>query len=670
MSFDYKKAKADGFSDEDIAQHLSQKTGFKYEAAIEDGFKPVDIVNKLITSDLSKGSSTQEDFGGPDRPGTAPKPGQAERMRDLGRKVPAALGATAMVAAAGTGVGLLPAVGLAALGGAGGEAWRQNAERLSDDPVDVAATPGEAVKDLAAAGGEQAAYELAPRVLIKGIGKALAPFKDKLTEGAVAVGKKLKEAGSSLTATQMTDSRTLDLVDSMARGSFFGSGTMLVKEAEQAGALKKMGEKVSKNFSDELSTRMSDNEAGELFVDTVKQGRTAFKAAAEKMYRTVDGLVDEAVTKSGKLVSKSKGTFKQAAVATTALKNRANELAAEFKRVADVGKTDAAGGLIKQVQKLSDRIGFGDAQLLRSNLLAMGRDLDNFGADSKAKAIVSDMAATTTRMIEEAAGSLPPNALKAWKEANKFYRFGTKYFDNDFITKLALSGKVPWERVGEKVFATGNVEQVVNARRSLRVAEQMQKKAGNVAFNFKDAWRGMQSGFYENQVLLPATKDGVVNGEALLRRINDPKLGRTMKAAFTSEQLAAVKDFAQTAKFVQKKTESGAGMVMQMAQGGALINLAALPFVAMTGGDVAQVASKAMAGTGGAVFIAPRVMAEMLTNPKTIKWLTEGIKLPAGTEIGTTTGARIIAAANDIYTRIQREEFDKRRAAKGVPERE
>ena len=414
MPFNYAQARKDGFSDTEIAQHLSMRSGFKFDQAVQDGFSPKDIIDKLSKIDTTfdkpfKTYPTTEEMGmaGALTPGSSRQDVTEGRPPRLGEEPPEPrlfppgaekilpfVGAAGMVAAAPP-VGIPAAAALAALGGAGAEGVRQLAVRAAPgepEPGSVPETSGETVKGLLKTGVEQAFYETGGRLAIKAIGKILAPFKGTVTEVGKTVDKKLREFGSSLMSSQMTSVRTLDVMENMARGSFFGSGTMIAKEAEQNVALMKMSEDVSKKFAREVSSKLSDRDAGELFADTVLEGRTAFKTVAEKLYRNVDDLVDEVVTKSGKLKSEATGQFKKAVVETTALKNRANALAVEFARIKDIGKSDAGGKLIDNIRQLDDVISFGDAQMLRSNLLNVARDLKSFGGDSKANAIASEMA--------------------------------------------------------------------------------------------------------------------------------------------------------------------------------------------------------------------------------------------------------------------------------------
>lgn len=121
----------------------------------------------------------------------------------------------------GTAGGLAGAVGLAALGGAGGEAWRQNINRLRGKSAPSSAT--EAAKDIAIEGGMQGATEVAGGLIGKGLqrgGKAIyrgllkpskavrdgfggdAVVKTLIDEGATISGKGLDKITGKLSASR------------------------------------------------------------------------------------------------------------------------------------------------------------------------------------------------------------------------------------------------------------------------------------------------------------------------------------------------------------------------------------------------------------------------------------------------------------------------------------
>ena len=119
----------------------------------------------------------------------------------------------------------------------------------------------------------------------------------------------------------------------------------------------------------------------------------------------------------------------------------------------------------------------------------------------------------------------------------------------------------------------------------------------------------MQAGLYESLIVSAQDELGIIRGTKLLNRLNNRKLSRSLTEAFTSEQMTAIREFAETAAVVQRKSAGPGGVVMQLAQGGAILGL-------VTGGLKREAAT---------LFIVPSILAKMITNPTMAKFLTEGL---------------------------------------------
>lgn len=702
------KAKKAGYSNDEIQQFLSDSGG----------------IPQSKTPQIR--AATPED-GAPDEGSIRAPRSSADQTADLirgGRPTPFAqsivkdapeiIGATAAVAATG-GAGLLPAMGAAALGGAGGKGVEMAVKQAGGANI----PPETVAKEMGGAGARMGVAEGFGRALIKTIGwaakggffepseemaKKVVPevsaletkskgkdalfkgqpveVKDKLLKTKDVNPKQLFESfGGQYTAAQMTNSHAIDTLDNMAQSSFVGSGVMDKTFAQQQKTVKEIGDHVANSFLEDGATKLSDRQLGQVFVDTVQKGRTAFKTAAEKMFRNVDDLVYEsmqmanpegnvvrktaeelAATPEGPIVKsipsdpslpttigpKGKDPFtripavKPSEAGYVSLKpiiEKAKGIIEEYSRVRDIGKSDVGGTLLDKVAALPETVTFGDAQLLRSNLLEELRSMAQKPGEGRASRAASDLMGLTDAQMEKAAKRLPNDALEAWRQANKFYKFGKNNFDNEFIHKLATSGKVNWEEVGDLVFRSGNVDEVYKARNALRSAEFTTKKAGSeTPVDFKQSWKQMQSGYYESLIKKNTSPDGVLNPKGMIRDLNNRKTERTINAAFSNDQLNAIKNFAHAASLATSKNDTNmGGMVIQIAQGGAVLALAS-PDEWM--GDFKGVVQK----VAGGVLLGPYVLAKLLTNPMTTRWLIQGVKTPITSGASGGLAARLAAS--------------------------
>ena len=96
----------------------------------------------------------------------------------------------------------------------------------------------------------------------------------------------------------------------------------------------------------------------------------------------------------------------------------------------------------------------------------------------------------------------------------------------------------------------------------------------------------------------------------------------------------------EVARLMQDKaTKLSGGMMIQLIQAGAIMQLGE----AITTGTTA-----ALSPISGAALIAPPILARILTNPMTARWLVQGMKLPKGSK-------EMFGLAGRISAQISRE---------------
>lgn len=623
----------------------------------------------------------------------------SEFTKELLDAAPEVLGATTMTMAAGP-VGIPAAAGLAALGGAGGKGYELAAKELTGAPG-APTTSGEALKEVTGAATRQLVAEGAGRAVIKAIGRVLrggffepAPnlsgkrvtevLSDKVAnKEALLAGKKPKitkedllktpdinakdlfeSFGGNYTASQMSNSRTLDVLDNMAQGSFIGGGTMDTVYHSQQKTVKDISDTIADNLMREGQEKLSDRQLGQMFVDTVQDGRKAFNTAAEKVFRNVDDIIYQGMQqanpeevnpflfpgKTGTTVATppsvmgneglpdiipTKRPSESGYVNVKPLIDRAKEIISDYGRVRNIGKSDAGGKLFDSIAALPETMTFGDAQLLRSVLLDDVRSLRKSGGGRELR-YASEFAGLADGQMEKAAKNLSGEALKAWRDANKFWKFGVTNFDNKFIKGLIDNQKTNWSEVGDLIFRSGDDDAVRTARKTLRAAEFTSKKnSEGPQIDFNKTWRQMQAGYYDSLIRKNTTPEGDFNARGLLADLNNRKTERTIKAAFNNDQLNAVKNFARAASLAESKNATKTGsMVIQFAQGGALLSL-------MNPDEIFGDISGTIRKVAGGVILGPYVIAKLLTNPMTTRWLIQGVKTPITTGASGGLAARL-----------------------------
>lgn len=708
MGFDVDDARKH-YSDDEIAQYLSSQSKFDYTGAVKSGYSPSEIIAHLApkvgvptTTSAVTPPPLKEDLSTDTvdaQPGGPPPslPEYKDQMKKKGKDFvdnlkehwPAMVGATAM-GLVGAPITIPAAVGLATVGGAGG-AGIQDVVRELKGSKEAPKTSIEAAKHIASEGAVQGAGELGGRVVAGLINRGAAPFAESVSPEAVMANEELKKEGGQLTAGQIAPKSTvLAQAESAARGSMTAAGKFHAFDAKNEAALKTIGQKLSDKLSQNLP-KMTADERGALFADTISKGNEAHKMAAKQLFNELDdtvyakmqlanpeevnpnilpGVKGTTVAREPSLmgaeplpdVIPTQKPSVSGYVNLSPVKDMAADVNAAYSRIAGIGKSDVGGTLLDRMAKLPDTVNFGDAQELRSQLLSLGRDLSAKGGESKALMNVQKAASLVDSQMETAAKNMGGDILDQWRGANKFWKFGKDYFNNDFIQKVALSGDIPAERVGEKIFSQGNVQQVVQARNALRAADYASKNAiakgieGVKPVNFDQVWPQMKAGYYES-LLNNSTKSGTFDADNFFKTLNNEKVGRTLSAALPKEEHDAVMSFANTAKMVQSRPQENSRNLFRMGERGAILAGAAAPFSPGAAGKLIGAAS-------ATALIVPSVLAKMLTSPKTVNWLTLGLKTPitspfAAGIVGRITAAMVQAQSETASQESSREDFKK-----------
>lgn len=497
----------------------------------------------------------------------------------------------------------------AGIGGMGGKGYQQyyRMTRPGSKPM----TLGEIYTEQAIAGIEEAASELAGRGIAKVGGKILAPVRKRLLPGASGLSKRLLKRGAHLTPAQMTESRIIDTVEGMAEKSFFGGGKLQrLKTLTQPKAFTKYVDDIVEQISRGAKTNLSPEDVGDLLLDTIEGKRTAFKATAKAAYGRVDKL--------------SKGTR----VNLQPLKEFAKRSMRQAKIRKGIGSTQAGDTLLGKVLQLDDFVTFKQAQSLRSALL----DERSAMAVTRDKAI--GLAKQFTRLTDDAMEAGANNfsdvseAINAWRIANKFYREGQEKFNKKIIKSLSKTLAENPEVAVKKIFRP-------QASRQIKVIKDLVDKG---------TWQQLKTANLEHIIRESADADGVVLGKTFLSKLN--KLGDdTIKMIYNPQELASIRSIGKMGEILQKPTGGSGGMVIQLMQAGAAMNL-------LTGG-VPQLTRES-----AAVLIAPPVLSRMIANPTFSKWLGSGFRMPRSSPAAAALVTRILKAKVKIEREMKAEKQD------------
>jgi len=491
----------------------------------------------------------------------------------------------------------------AGLGGMGGTGYQQF-YRITHGSKPM--TLRDIYTEQAIAGIEEAASELIGRGIAKGGAKLLAPFKKRLLPGARGLNKVLIKRGAHLTPAQMTESRIMDTIEGMSEKSFLGGGKLQrLKTLKQPAAFSRYIDDVIEQINRGAKNNLSSEEIGDLLLDTIQGKELAFRTTAKTAYAKVDRLTG------------------RTQVSTASLKDFARKVMQRSAARKGIGGTQAGDTLLKKVLQLDDVITFKQAQGLRSALLdeqwAMATTRD------KAIGLTKQFIKLTNDSMEKSAKDLSPDALKAWRVANKFYKTGKQTFNSKIIKSLTKNLSENPEVAVRKIFQK-------DATKQIRLVKNLVDKK---------TWQTLKVAYLEETLRQSADVDKIIFGKSFLNRLE--KVGKpTLKEIYNGQELQSIRSIGKLATMMQKPTGGSGGMLIQLTQAGAVLNL----------GRMAVGGAPALSGESGAILIGPPILSRMLANPKWSKWLSTGIKLPKGTPAASAMATRL----SRVIMQIKREQ--------------
>ncbi len=479
-----------------------------------------------------------------------------------------------------------------------------------------------------------AAAEMSGQVIGRGVQGVVTGISKRLPDiapGARAVQADLASAGGRLTPAQMTESRTLDVIEGIAEGALFGGAIDVVKKGQQT-AVQTL---VERTLAD-VDTKMGTRGVAAFLTDAVRGKQLWGKALQRAAYKEVDdvagvgvntqeivGFIEDSLAKNQTNVKRaldaglpnwrdvlirpeSQATMFRP-VGTTATKTVTSPIADAFGRPITSEQMTRGMREVQQVTGVpgANQTTFAEAANARSALLALSRKKSLAPEDEVVTKTAGLLASKLDTAIENATGTLAPQALAAFRDANALTKRVEQSFNNETVRAVVRTLSKQPAKLANVLLTPNNVDVLERVRDAV-----------------PGAWPTIQSKLAEISMIRAAdvTRQGRFDGNALLKQFK--KLGpETVEAAFGKETAAALIHLGETSSFVTRgldpASQSGA-LVIKMRQGGAIVALSLTPFMGVPSGLAA-------AGAVG-TLLGPYSMGKILANPRAIRALSDGLQ--------------------------------------------
>jgi len=441
----------------------------------------------------------------------------------------------------------------------------------------------------------------------------------------------LEEEGlGGLTRFQVKPTPTSSVVESIGRASVTGKGVFENLEEANTAALKSKRDKILNEISPNI---VDDVDAGASYKAAIQDAQSQLSVAANDAYQVI--------TDAGKNVSVNVGAI-------------ANQAKARLKEAADisvsgspnVSLSNSVVAKLKEISDLKENITFSQAHQFRSDLNAQLRAVKaEFGANDPVVAVLTQNIKAIGDSMDSAASKLNPRLKKAYDETSAFYR---ESITELFPETLAKLNNKTAERVGESIFAKGNVTEINDFYRSLERAKTI-----NPNLDVASVKSNLQRGYISGLIGAEGGDTAVSSLLALEKNLKDKKFLRTFDTAVDNKE---IKDnlilLVNAAKLSQQKPNNTFSLAISSAQANAAQGLLLLATGYASGSG--ELGVLGAAATAGGVLLTPRVLAKFATSKEGIKKLIAAeqsfgkAKSAAGNE-GKRLAIKTVGLMNEAY---------------------
>ena len=578
--------------------------------------------------------------------------------------------------------------------GAAGDLTQQAFYSLTDSPK-APDNWTQAINHAVSAGAEEMVYELIGQTAATGIGvayrklikgKAMLPgmagegqdiqkiFKEAEL-GEISVVEMIRQlvdaSGGRLTAAQVVNGNFIKTIESLSEAAWGGTAYRGARELTDE-SIQKLADDYITNFNNTAGKTLSAEELGDLFKNAISVGIRQHHRVGGILYDELDEAykpfmdeVERTVTHKsawGGKYDRVEVFKEEVEILPVSLKNLKNYV----QKIIDQGKpvqglTVGDEAVLKKILASDEKISFSVAQDLRTTFLAESRSMEQaFGKDN-AKRIANDIQDIILKSMDDGAlATKNDEFIKKYRSVSKFWKTGVEGMMNKNMSKLILQDP---EKIGNQIFASGNVTRVREARHALRWAEQF-SKGTDEAIDFTKTWNQMQSGYLE-EILGGARKAGetvlesgvkqtgkdVVASEFTLANLNKlfikgTPANKTFNEAFTAKQRNSLRFFTNAIDVAQKRVIGQGDFMIKVGQAGLILDATGalnpwigegVPEITSYGGDLAIYA------------LSPYLISRMLTSPRNVRLLTRGLNMKWGDTRANAVFAQIMKEAGKYF---------------------
>lgn len=556
------------------------------------------------------------------------------------------------------------------VGTVAGTAARQQVDTVLGRPQTIEKALAEQLSNAAT----NVTLDAAGNLLFNLAGKAYKVAKDRLPSFGLfergvkdqnlkmQVQRLLETEGGGLTRYQVSEGPIASVAESIGRAGVSGRTAFTQLEEANIKAIKTARDNTLEQVS---SGVVKDIDAGAAYKDIISKGQDALSAAVRPFY--------EQLAAGGR-----PGIAPSASNLPVNTRGIADSAKSQLARAEAISKTNdpslsLGSDVVSELRRLSDikdNISFAEAHDFRSKLGARLRAIrDEFGPNSPQVALLSKTMNDIDTAMDSAASSLNP-ALKAqYDETSKFYRDGITEL---FPQTLAKLNRTTAERLGETVFKSGNVSEVLDFYKSLDRAKKL-----NPDLDTSFVRQNIQRGYLASLIGEEGADVSVGSLLSLGKKLQeDKKFKRTFDVALDPDVRKNIELMSNAARISQSKPQNTFSLAINNQQAEAVRGL--VQGLLAAGGAAGAYSELGTVGAvlgGAGVLLTPKALAKFATNRQAVNALLDAEKsfrvvntLPA--EQQRQAVIRTISLMNSAYDKAGVVPDDLVPVSPGVPDQE
>ena len=415
-----------------------------------------------------------------------------------------------------------------------------------------------------------------------------------------------------------SDNRFVDILENISEKSIFAGGRIIKARKGAETALTNEVNIFVDNFSD-AATR---TDAGELALSAVQNSLDYFRGIAKTKY---DKLTKAAV------ITTSDGTKIPLTVNVRASKELAEKFLSDMQYTKRLSPESVK--VLETVRSLPPEVSFSVANNVRSDLLGVTRASTEL-IKGKGQKTARDLVDAITKDLDRVIDSVPTELRAIYDSAQRFYRIGSKKFNNKVLRRLT-------EKAPEEVYKTLIKPRKPSTIKALTraIKDTKDKELKN---ELMSSIKGTLIGDIEGESNRIKRK---IDAGYILKEFN--KYGDdVLLEIFSKQELKNARGLLEALEIAQKKSvgEGVPGAIfIQLGQAGAAFGLF----------------SGVLTVPSAALLFGPAIVGKLFTNPKFIKFIKKGFQLKPGSPEAYSNATQLIGAmiSNNLISRDEGEEY-------------